>query len=111
MTTPPAPTLPTLALATDATSYVAGQALTLTATYADSQSSPVTLTITAVATDSAGNTVSATTAATVVEQASEQMDVVPTDSFGDTFTEVSNTLSAGTGTAVFTATVTPPAGG
>jgi hypothetical protein len=111
MTTPPAPGTPTLSLATDADSYVAGQTLTLTATYADSESNPVTLTISASATDSGGNTASATTTVTVVEQASEQMDVSPADSFGDTYTEVSNTLSNGTGTSVSTTVVTPPAGG
>jgi hypothetical protein len=114
MTTPPVPSsgTPTLSLETDAASYVAGQTLTLTATYADAQSNPVTLTITASATDSQGNSVSASTTTTVVEQASEQMDVEPSDSFGDSYTEASNTLSSGgTGTAVFTTVVTPPAGG
>jgi hypothetical protein len=111
MTTPPVPGTPSLALATDADSYVAGQPLTLTATYADSQSSPVTLTITASAVDSAGNTASASTTVTVVEQASAQMDVTPSDTFGDVYTLVSNTLSDGTGTAVLTTVVTPPAGG
>jgi hypothetical protein len=111
MTTPPVPATPTLALATDAASYVAGQPLTLTATYADSQSNPVTLTISASASDSAGNTATASTTVTVVEQASAPMDVTPTDGFGDVYAEVSNTLSGGTGTAVFTTTVTPPAGG
>jgi hypothetical protein len=110
MTTPPQPTTPpTLSLATDAASYVAGQTLTLTATYADSQSNPVTLTINASATDTDGNTASATATATVVEQASEEMTVVPTDNFGDSYAEQSNALSNGTGTAVFTTTVTPPA--
>lgn len=112
MTTPPAPGSPTLSLATDSDSYVAGQTLTLTATYADSESNPVTLTISASAVDSDGNTASAATTVTVVEQASESMDVTPSDSpFNDTYTEVSNTLSDGTGTAVFTTVVTPPAGG
>jgi hypothetical protein len=111
MTTPPAPGTPTLSLATDADSYVAGQTLTLTATYADSESNPVTLTISATATDSDGNTVSAATTVTVVEQASEQMDVEASDTFGDTYTVASNTLSNGTGTAVLTTVVTPPAGG
>jgi mevalonate kinase len=111
MTTPPAPGTPTLSLATDAASYIAGQQLTLTATYADSQSNPVTLTISASATDAAGNSASASTTVTVVEQASESMDVTPTDTFGDTYAAGSNTLANGTGTAVFTTTVTPPAGG
>jgi mevalonate kinase len=107
MTTPPAGT-PTLSLATDADSYIAGQLLTLTASYADSQSNPVTLTISSTMTDADGNTASASVDVTVVEQASESMDGTPTDNFGDTYTEVSNTLSNGTGTAIYTTTVTPP---
>jgi mevalonate kinase len=107
----PTPGTPTLSLSTDAPSYVAGQALTLTAVYADSQSNPVTLNITAQATDSAGNTASATTTAVVVETASESMDVAASDDMGNSYTEQSNTLSDGTGTAVLTTTVTPPAGG
>jgi hypothetical protein len=107
--TPPAST-PTLTLATDATSYVVGQVLTLTATYADTQSQPSTLTISVTATDTLGNTVSATDSVTVVQQVSEQMTVVPTDSFNDTYTAQSNTVTNGTGTAVFTTTIgTPPA--
>jgi hypothetical protein len=111
MTTPPAPTPPTLTLTTDAPSYVAGQTLTLTAVYADSQANPVTLTITETMTDALANTVSASVAVTVVEQASEQMTGTPSDDFGDAYAEVSNTLANGTGTAVYTTTVTPPAGG
>lgn len=111
MTTPPVPGTPTLELATDSDSYVAGQTLTLTATYADSESNPVTLTISASAVDSDGNTASATTTVTVVEQASEQMDVTPGDTFDDVYAAGPNTLSNGTGTAVFTTVVTPPAGG
>jgi hypothetical protein len=107
MSTPSAP--PTLTLATDAASYVAGQTLTLTATYADSQAAPATLTITATATDAQNNSVTATADVTVVQQASEQMDVEATDTFGDTYAVSSNTLSNGTGTAVLTTTVTPPA--
>ena len=107
----PTPGTPTVSLATDATSYIAGQSLTLTATYADSESNPATLNISATLTDSAGATASATTQVTVVQQESAEMDGTPTDDFGDTYTEVSNTLSNGTGTAVWTTTVTPPAGG
>lgn len=110
MTTPPPPAAtPTLTLATDATSYVAGQTLTLTATYADAQSQPGTLTITVTATDAQNNTVTATDSVTVVQQVSEQMTVSATDSFSDTYTLVSNTVDAsGTGTAILTTTVTPP---
>jgi hypothetical protein len=108
--TPPAAT-PTLTLATDSTSYVVGQTLTLTATYADSQSSPSTLTITVTATDAQNNSVTATDSVTVVQQVSEQMNVTATDSFSDSYTLVSNAVGAnGTGTAVLTTTVgTPPA--
>jgi hypothetical protein len=112
MTTPPVPGTPSLVLTTDADSYVAGQVLTLTAVYADSQANPVQLTINATATDTAGNQVAASVSVTVVEQASESMDVEATDGFGDAYTVVSNSVDAGgTGTAVLTTTVTPPAGG
>lgn len=107
--TPPAST-PTLTLTTDASSYIVGSTLTLTADYADVQAAPSTLTISVTATDAQGNTVSATDSVTVVQQVSELMTVVPTDSSNDTYTLVSNTVSNGTGSAIFTTTVgTPPA--
>jgi hypothetical protein len=106
--TTPTPSTPTLTLSTDASSYVVGSTLTLTATYADSQAQASTLTISVTATDAQGNTASATDSVTVVQQASEQMTVTPADSSNDSYTAVSNTLANGIGTAVFTTTVSAP---
>jgi hypothetical protein len=111
MSTPTPPANPSVSLVLDSDSYVAGQALTATATYADSESNPQTLTVSVSLTDSTGASASASTTATVVEQQSESMDGTPTDSFGDTYTEQSNSLANGVGTAVWTTTVNPPAGG
>ena len=96
----PAPAL-TLDIATDKTVYDAGDTITVTLkAYA-----PVTNTVTASATDPTSGT-------TVQAEATVQVNVPDTaatfgisDTFGDSFATQSN---AG-GTAVFTATVTPPA--
>jgi flagellar basal body L-ring protein FlgH len=103
MTTPAAPTL---SLSTDKTAYNPGDTLTLTASYSDASISQVQLTITATATDAAGNTVQATTTVPVNESTPAAMTVEVSDSFNDSYTQVSNDNA---GTAVFTATVTPPA--
>jgi hypothetical protein len=107
MSTPAQPATPTLTLSTDKQVYVTGDTLTLTAAYADDASSPVQLTITATATDASGSTVNATSQVTVTESAPQPMTVTAADSFGDTYSLVSNDSA---GTAVLTAVVgTPPA--
>lgn len=107
MTTPTPPAVsPTLSITTDAEVYNVNDLLTVTAQYSDASASPMTLTISATATDAAGNTVSATTTATVNTTEQQPMQVGVDDSFGDSYTQVSNAA----GTAVFTTTIgTPPA--
>ena len=100
----PTPVSPTLALATDAPVYNVGDVLTLTATYTDASSAPLTLTINATATDANGVSVSASTTATVNTGVQLPMTVVPSDSFSDAYSEVSNDA----GTAVFTTTIQAP---
>jgi hypothetical protein len=107
MTTPAAPTAPTLVLATDAASYLVGATINLTVTYADAQSVPSTLNINVSGTDAQGNDVTATTSVIVTQNTSEPMTISATDSFGDTWAVVSND---GVSTAVLSAVVgTPPA--
>lgn len=89
MTTPASPG-PSITLATDKPSYNVGDELILTVTYADAVSKPVELSITAKATDAGGNTVENTISITVTEQASGQMDVTVSDSFGNAYVLVSN---------------------
>ena len=102
----PAPVTPTQSLATDKTVYNVGDELTLTADYSDASVNPVTLTITASATDASGNTVGATATVTVNTSEQEAMTIGASDSFGDTYSIVSNAA----GVAVLTTTVgTPPA--
>jgi len=103
MSTPPSVT-PTLALSTDKTTYNVGDELVLTAAYSDATAAPMTLTINATATDVNGVSVSASTTATVNTQEQQPMTVTVSDSFSDTYTEVSNV----TGTAVFTTMVQAP---
>lgn len=100
----PTPVTPTLALTTDAPVYNVGDTLTLTAVYSDASSAPLTLTISATAVDANGVSVSATTTATVNTAAQLPMTVTPSDSFSDTYAEVSNAA----GTAVFTTTIAAP---
>jgi hypothetical protein len=106
LSTPAPAVTPTLSIATDKTVYNVGDLLTLTAAYSDSSVAPLTLTITASATDAHGNTVTAETTATVNTQAQQPMTIGVSDSFGDSYSLVSNEG----GKAVLTATIgAPPA--
>jgi carbon monoxide dehydrogenase subunit G len=106
MSTPAA--LPTLVVTTDKSSYNVGDTITVNVAYADAASAATPLTITVTGSDAAGNSAQATAQVVVTTQgASQNVDVSATDSFGDTYTQVSND---GVGAAVLTATVgTPPA--
>lgn len=106
MTTPTG--IPTLNVSTDKTSYNVGDTLTLTVAYADAASAATPLNITVTGTDTDGNVVQATAQVIVTTQGpSQSVDVQATDSFGDTYTVVSND---GSSQAVLTTTVgTPPA--
>jgi hypothetical protein len=104
--TTPAPVTPTLSITADKAVYNVGDVLTLTATYSDSSVAPVTLHVTASASDAAGNTVNAEVDVTVNTQAQQAMQIGVSDSFGDSYTQVSNEG----GVAVLTTTIgTPPA--
>lgn len=102
--TTPAPVTPTLTIAADKTSYNVGDLLTLTAKYSDSSVNPVVLTITGSATDQAGNVVNATTTVTVNTQAQQPMTIGVSDSFNDSYVQVSNDA----GVAVLTTTIQAP---
>jgi hypothetical protein len=105
--TTPAQNAPTLTIATDKTTYLVGDTITLTATYADAQAQATPLVITATGTDAQGNTVTATATVSVSVQATENMTVTATDTSQDVYALVSND---GKGTAVLTTTaVAPPA--
>lgn len=109
MTTPPAPAAPTLTLTTDQDNYLVGATITVTADYMDAQSSPTPLVISETMTDAEGNTVSASVTVNVLVQASQQMTGTPTDTAGDTYTEVSNVLNPdGSGTATYTTVAAAP---
>jgi len=104
MTTPAV--TPTLSLATDKQTYNVGDTLTLTAEYSDSSVAPVTLHVTASASDAQGNTVNAEVDVIVNTQAQQAMQIGVSDSFGDSYTQVSNEA----GVAVLTTVIgTPPA--
>jgi hypothetical protein len=101
--TTPAPTAPTLTIATDRPSYAPGDTVTLTASYTDENGTSFPVTITANAADSATppNTAPpATTTFQVITAAGELMTVTVTDTASDVWTQVSNVI----GTAVFTTT-------
>lgn len=100
------PSQPTLALSTDKATYNVGDPLTLTVDYSDVNVTTTTMTISASFSDSNGNTITGNTTVDVVTSGPEAMDGTATDSFGDTYNELSNDQ---TSTAVFTTTVgTPP---
>ena len=101
--TMPTPPSPTLELSTDAATYNVGDTLTLTAVYTDPASAPVTLTISATGTAADGSPVSATTTASCTA-AEQPMQITVTDSFADSYSEVSNEA----GTAVFTTVIQAP---
>lgn len=102
--TTPAPVTPTLSVSADKSVYNVGDVLTLTADYSDSSTSPVTLSITASASDAAGNTVNAEVSVTVNTAEQQAMTIGASDSFGDSYSIVSN---AG-GVAVLTTTIASP---
>lgn len=106
MSTPAA--LPTLVVTTDKSSYNVGDPITVNVAYADAASQATPLTITVTGADAAGNSAQATAQVLVTTTGpSQNVDVSATDSFGDTYTLVSND---GVGAAVLSATVgTPPA--
>jgi hypothetical protein len=91
---------PTLALTADKQVYTAGETITVTATYTDTQTESETLTITGTATDSQENTVTATTVVTINSQVPEHMDVAVTDNDDRSYTRASDNP----GVATFTAT-------
>lgn len=104
--TTPASVTPTLSITTDKPVYNVGDTLTLTADYSDASVAPVTLKITASATDAAGNTVNAEVDVTVNTSEQQPMTIGVSDSFSDTYTQVSNSG----GVAVLTTSIgTPPA--
>ena len=104
--TTPAPVTPTLSIAADKPVYNVGDVLTLTAEYSDASVAAVTLSITASAQDAAGNVVTAEVDVQVNTQAQQPMTIGVSDSFGDSYTQVSNDA----GVAVLTTTIgTPPA--
>jgi hypothetical protein len=105
MTSPTPSASPTLALSTDAQTYNAGDTITVTANYSDSTAAPEVLTITGTATDSSGNQITATTTVTVNTAEQQPMGVALSDSFSDTYTQVSDSA----GVAVFTTVATPSA--
>lgn len=98
MTTPAAPTL---SVSTDKPSYNAGDTVTLTAVFTDSQTETLTVTVTSTATDAAGNSVSASTSFSSVLTAPQPMTVSVTDDHDDTYVQISDN---GAGTVVFTTT-------
>lgn len=104
MTTPAQPAAPTVT--TDKASYAPGDAITVTVEYTDPANPGTTLTITATVTNSDGTTSTGTASVQVGGSPANPLPVSVTDSFGDSYTQVSNEA----GTAVFSGTVgTPPA--
>lgn len=102
--TTPAPVTPTLSITTDKTAYNVGDTITLTAAYSDASVAAVSMRITASATDAAGNTVNAEIDVTVNTQAQQPMQLGVSDSFGGTWSLVSNEG----GTAVLTSVIPAP---
>ncbi len=105
MSTPVAVT-PTLSISADKAVYNVNDPIEITADYSDSSVAPMTLTVNASATDAQGNTVTASTSVTVNTAEQQPMTIGITDSFGDTYSIVSNAA----GVAVLTSVIgTPPA--
>jgi hypothetical protein len=100
--TTPVSTAPTMSVATDKDSYVVGDTITLTVTYADANAQASDLVVTVNGSDAEGNQVQATTTVQVVQTASGPMDVSATDSWGNAYSVVSND---GQSTAVLSATI------
>lgn len=102
--TTPTPTAPVVT--TDKTTYSPGDPITVTVEYSDPSNPGVTLTVTATVTNPDGTTTTGTADVTVGGSVANPLPVSVTDSFGDSYTQVSNEA----GTAVFSSTVgTPPA--
>lgn len=102
--TTPAPAAPVIT--TDKTSYNPGDPITVTVEYADPAHSGTTLTITGTVTNADGSVSTGTAQVTVGATPANPLPVSVVDSFGDSYTQVSNEA----GIAVFTSTVgTPPA--
>lgn len=99
---------PVMSVAADRASYAVGDTLTLTVTYSDSNSVANNLVVTVSGSDSAGNNVQAATTVQVITAGTPgPMDISATDSFGDTYSVLSND---GSSTAVLSATIgSPPA--
>jgi hypothetical protein len=102
--TTPAPVTPTLSISADKPVYNVGDLLTLTADYSDASVAAVTLHITASASDAAGNVVNAELDVQVNTQAQQPMQIGVSDSFGDSYSLVSNEG----GVAVLTTTIQAP---
>lgn len=103
MTTP----APAVTVTADQASYAVGDTITVTVDYTDPANPGTGLTVTATVTNADGTTETATATVSVGSAAAVPLTVSVTDSFGDSYTQVSNVV----GTAVFSATVgTPPAG-
>lgn len=104
MTTPAAPAV---VVSTDKASYNSGDAIQVTVEYPDGGVAGVVLTVTATVSNPDGTQATGTGTAEVGAVVGAALPVAVTDSFGDTYTEVSNDP----GTAVFSGTVgTPPPG-
>lgn len=105
--TSPTPTVPALTLTADKDTYNVGDPIEVTALYSDGSAVQVALVISGSFADQAGNTVTADVTVQVNETVSQPMTGTLTDSFGDTWAEVSNDNA---GTAIFQSVVgTPPA--
>jgi hypothetical protein len=90
----------------DKTDYAVGDPIQVTVEYPDPSNPGTTLTVTATVTAADGTTATGTASANVGAAAAAPLQVDVTDSFGGTYTQVSNDP----GTAVLTGTVgTPPA--
>jgi hypothetical protein len=94
-----------MSVTTDKDSYLVGDTLTLNVTYADLNANASTLNITVTGTDAEGNTVTANASVQVAQNETGSMDISATDSWGDSYTVVSND---GVGSAVLTTTLTAP---
>lgn len=97
---------PVMTVEADKASYAVGDTLTLTVVYSDSNSVATNLVATVTGTDSAGNSIQAQTTVQVITDGTPgPMDISATDSFGDTYSVVSND---GSSTAVLNTTVGSP---
>lgn len=102
MTTP----APSVVVSTDKANYNNGDPITVTVEYPDGGSAGTTLTVTATVTNADGSQSQGQATAQVGAEPGTALPTGVTDSFNDTYSQVSNDP----GTAVFSSTVTVPAG-